>query len=427
VYDAIVFGARAAGSPAAMLLARKGHRVLLADRSSFPSDTLSTHYVHQPGIARLKRWGLLERLVETGCPPVGEMTFDVGPFALHAAPPTSGAVAEGYCPRRTVLDALLLEAAAQAGAEVRTGFSIDELVFDDGAIVGVRSGNTVERARVVIGADGRNSSVARAVQAPEYETRSGRTCAFYSYWAGAQTAGAELYPRDGRMIITGPTNDALQIVVAFWPREEFKAVRADVEKSFLEVVALAPPLAERLAAGDHADRFYGIADLPFYYRKPFGRGWALVGDAGYHKDPITAQGITDAFRDSELLADALDAGFTGARPLEEGLADYERIRNEETRGLYELTYELASLAPPPPEQQALFGALRENTEEAGASSESSPARFARTSSSRPRTSGGSWERRCPPSSRGAGAAVWRPSGKARRVRSPARRRPPWPA
>jgi len=136
-----------------------------------------------------------------------------------------------------------------------------------------------------------------------------------------------------------------------------------VERSFDEALALAPQLAERLATGERADRFYGIGDLPFYYRKPFGPGWALVGDAGYHKDPITAQGISDAFRDSDLLADALDAGFTGTRPLDEALADYERARNEATRGLYELTYEFASLAPPAPEQQALFGALRENSED----------------------------------------------------------------
>jgi 2-polyprenyl-6-methoxyphenol hydroxylase-like FAD-dependent oxidoreductase len=365
MYDAIVVGARAAGSPTAMLLARKGYHVLLVDRASFPSDTLSTHYIHQPGIARLQRWGLLERLVSTGCPPVGALTFDVGPFALSAAPPPSSGVAEGYCPRRTVLDSLLLDAAAEAGAEVRTGVSVDELVFEDGAVVGIRSAGHEERARVVIGADGRNSFVARTVQAPEYDARRGRTCAYYSYWAGAQGDGAELYPRDGRMIISGPTHDGLQIVVAFWPREEFNAVRANAEQSFLEAVALASPLAERLAAGERGDRFYGIGELPFWYRKPFGSGWALVGDAGYHKDPITAQGISDAFRDAELLADALDGGFARSRPLDEALSEYERIRNEETRGLYELTYDLASLAAPPPEQQALFGALRENEEEAG--------------------------------------------------------------
>jgi 2-polyprenyl-6-methoxyphenol hydroxylase-like FAD-dependent oxidoreductase len=363
MYDAIVVGARAAGSPTAMLLARKGHRVLLVDRSTFPSDTLSTHYIHQPGVSRLRRWGLLDRLIATGCPPVTAMTFDVGPFALAAAPPASGGVAEGYCPRRTVLDSLLLDAAAEAGAEVRTGVSVEELLWDDGAVVGVRLQGFEERARVVVGADGRNSFVARAVRAPEYDARTGRTCAYYSYWAGAQSEGAELYPRDGRMIISGPTNDGLQLVIAFWPRDEFKAVRADVEKRFLEAVALAPGLAERLGAGEQAERFYGIGELPFWYRRPFGPGWALVGDAGYHKDPITAQGITDAFRDAELLADALDAGFGAARPLEEALGEYERTRNEETRGLYELTHDLASLSPPSPEQQALFASLRDDPEQ----------------------------------------------------------------
>jgi flavin-dependent dehydrogenase len=364
MYDAIIVGARAAGSPTAMLLARKGHRVLVVDRASFPSDTLSTHYIHQPGVARLRRWGLLDRLIATGCPPSRQLTFDVGPFALTGTPPPSDDVAEGYAPRRTVLDKLLVDAAAEAGAEIRTGFPVDELVFEDGAVVGVRSGDTVERARVVVGADGRNSLVARVAQAPEYDTRPGLACAYYTYWGGVDSGDVELYPREGRMVMGGAvTHDGLQIVIAFWPRAEFHAVRADVERSFHDALALAPPLAERLATGERADRFYGIGDLPFYYRKPYGLGWALVGDAGYHKDPITAQGITDAFRDSELLTDALDAGFTGARPLEEALADYERRRNEETRGLYGLTQEFASLAPPSPEQQALFGALRTNPED----------------------------------------------------------------
>src|ERR1700758_101713 len=132
MYDAIIVGARAAGAPTAMLLARKGHRVLLVDRASFPSDTLSTHYIHQPGVARLRRWGLLDRLIASGCPPSRPLLFDVGPFALPGAPPPSDGVAEGYAPRRTVLDALLVEAAAEAGAEVRTGLPVDELVFEDG-------------------------------------------------------------------------------------------------------------------------------------------------------------------------------------------------------------------------------------------------------------------------------------------------------
>jgi flavin-dependent dehydrogenase len=364
MYDAIIVGARAAGSPTAMLLARKGHRVLVVDRAAFPSDTLSTHYIHQPGVARLRDWGLLDRVIASGAPAERVTTLDVGPFALTAPIAPAGDVEDAYAPRRSVLDSILLEAAAEAGAEVRTGFAIDELVFEDGAVVGIRSGDVVERARVVVGADGRNSFVARAAQAPTTDARPGRTCAYYTYWGGVDGGTVELCPREGRMVMGGArTNEGLRIVIVFWPKDEFRAVRADVERSFHEALALAPSLAERLAAGERAERFYGIGDLPFWYRRPYGRGWALVGDAGYHKDPITAQGITDAFRDAELLADALDAGFTGREQLQDALAAYERVRDEESRPLYELTWEFAALAPPSPEQQMLFAALRDDPEQ----------------------------------------------------------------
>ena len=367
MYDAIVVGARCAGSPTAMLLARAGHRVLLVDRAGFPSDTLSTHYIHQPGVARLRRWGLLDRVVATGCPPARRMTFDVGPFALTGAPAPADGADAAYAPRRYLLDQILLEAASAAGAEVRERFSVGELLFEDGRVSGIRGreagGATVtERAAIVVGADGMRSRVARAVGAPTYHERPGRTCAYYTYWSGVPVDGAELYPRDGRMVIAGPTNDGRTIVTAFWPRAEFHRVRADIERSFLEAVALAPSLAERLRAGRRAERFYGTGELPFFFRRPFGPGWALVGDAGYHKDPLTAQGIGDAFRDAELLAGAIADGFGGRRPLDDALADYERRRNEAALPLYDFTHELAGLEPPAPEMQALFGALRDDPE-----------------------------------------------------------------
>ncbi len=164
------------------------------------------------------------------------------------------------------------------------------------------------------------------------------------------------------MIIAGPTNDGRAIVTAFWPRDEFHRVRGDLERSFLEATALAPSLAERMRAGRRADRFYGTGELPFFLRRPHGPGWALVGDAGYHKDPITAQGISDAFRDAELLAGAIDDGLAGRRPLDDALAGYERARNEAALPLYEFTHDLAGLEPPGPEMQALFGALRDDPE-----------------------------------------------------------------
>jgi flavin-dependent dehydrogenase len=365
MYDAIVVGARCAGSPTAMLLARKGYRVLLVDKARFPSDTLSVHYIHQPGIARLKRWGLLDAVVASNCPPVRTQRFDAGPFALTGAPPPASGVADGYSPRRTVLDKLLIDAAAAAGAEVRERFMVDGLVMDGDRVTGVRghtAGGAIvtEQARIVVGADGLHSRVARIVGAPAYEIRPALTCAYYAYWSDVPTAGVELYARPDRMILAGPTNDDQTLVIIYWPQTAFREVRADIAGNFLQALDLAPGLSERVRAGRRAERFRGTADLPNLFRTPCGPGWALVGDAGYHKDPITAQGITDAFRDAELLAEAIDDGFSGRRTLADALADYERRRNEAVMPMYELTCELAVLQPPSPKMQRLFAALRQD-------------------------------------------------------------------
>ena len=138
-YDVIVLGARCAGSPTAMLLARKGYKVLVVDRATFPSDTVSTHLVHPPGVDALQRWGLLDRVVATGCPPVHTYAFDMGPFWISGTPGSGiDTSAVGYAPRRTVLDKVLVDAAAEAGAEVREGFVVDEIVKDGDSVAGIR-------------------------------------------------------------------------------------------------------------------------------------------------------------------------------------------------------------------------------------------------------------------------------------------------
>ena len=123
-FDAIVVGARCAGSPTAMLLARKGYNVLVVDKATFPSDTISTHLVHPPGVAALKEWGLLGRLLATGCPGIDTYAFDFGTVTISGAPGTDEAPL-AYSPRRTVLDKLLVDAASEAGAELREGFTVD--------------------------------------------------------------------------------------------------------------------------------------------------------------------------------------------------------------------------------------------------------------------------------------------------------------
>lgn len=368
MYDAIVVGARCAGSPTAMLLARKGYRVLLLDKDGFPSDTLSTHYIHQSGVARLRRWGLLDRVLASNCPPVREMLLDVGPFALCGAPTPADGVAEGYAPRRTVLDQILVEAALAAGAELRQHFTIQDLLWDGDRVTGIRGRTAAgvmvtEKARIVVGADGLHSPIARRVQASTYNVRPTFTCAYYAYWSDVPITGSELYSRPDRMIIAVPTNDGQAIVIVYWPKAMFHEVRADIEGHFFRALDLVPRLAERVRSGKRCEGFRGTADLPNFFRRPHGHGWALVGDAGYHKDPITAEGISDAFRDAELLAEAIDEGLSGRRPLEDALAEYERRRNEASRPIFELTCKLATLQPPSPEQQRLFAALRENQDQ----------------------------------------------------------------
>src|SRR3954454_9628330 len=125
-YDAIVVGARCAGAPTAMLLAQKGYRVLVVDRATFPSDTVSTHVIHAPGVAALARWGLLEPVTSTGCPAVETYSFDFGPFGLTGTPRPRDGISSAYAPRRTVLDKILVDAAAAAGAELREGFSVEQ-------------------------------------------------------------------------------------------------------------------------------------------------------------------------------------------------------------------------------------------------------------------------------------------------------------
>jgi 2-polyprenyl-6-methoxyphenol hydroxylase-like FAD-dependent oxidoreductase len=365
-YDVIIVGARCAGSPTGMLLARKGYRVLIVDRATFPSDTVSTHVVHPLGAAALARWGLLDRLAATGCPPIHTYTFDFGPFTLSGAPGTPESPV-AYCPRRTVLDKLLVDAAAEAGAEVREGFTVEEVILDDGRLVGIkghsRNGATVEeRSRVVIGADGRHSLIAKAVRPHQYHEKPALFSPYYSYWSGLPMNGRfETYIRPNRGCAAVETHDGLTIVMVGWPYAEFEANKKDVEANYMRTLSLAPAFAERLRVAKREAPFVGAA-LPNFFRKPYGPGWALVGDAGYNKDPITAQGIMDAFRDAERLASALDDTFTGDRTFEDAMSEYQRGRDEHVLPMYEFTCQLATMAPPPLEMQQLFGAISGNQE-----------------------------------------------------------------
>jgi flavin-dependent dehydrogenase len=365
-YDAIIVGARCAGSPTAMLLARKGYRVLVVDRASFPSDTLSTLVIHAPGVAALRRWGVLDQVTSSGCPPIGTYSFDFGPFVIAGTPRLHDGISTAYAPRRTVLDKILVDAASLAGAEVRERFTVEDIVVEDGVVVGIRGHSdggesVVERARVVVGADGHNSRVARAVGAARYNEKPMLENAFYTFWSGLPVDGFNTVLRGDRAFAVIPTNDDLTLVLVGFPYAHAGAFKTDVETNYLKALELEPEFAGRVREAKREARFAG-GGVPNFFRKPFGPGWALVGDAGYTKDPVTAQGISDAFRGAELCATALDETFNGGRSFNDAMSDYQQTRDDNALPIYEFTTQLATLEPPPPEMQQLLAAVHGNQE-----------------------------------------------------------------
>lgn len=366
MYDAIVIGARCIGSSTAMLLARRGYRVLLVDRATFPSDIPHGHIIHRSGPARLARWGLLDRIVAGGCPAITSCISDYGDLPLCSDNLVVDGVALGYAPRRYALDAMLIDAAAEAGVEVRTGRTVEGFLTDGDRVTGVRMRGRAsdavssERATVTIGADGRHSRLAEFVGAPAYETTPPCTCWYFAYWADVPRQALEVYIRREHAVFAVPTNEGLFGIFVCWTAEQLPRVRADIESAFMTAVDGIPELAAAVRAGRRVERFRGATDVPNFMRRPHGPGWALVGDAGLHKDPFLAMGICDGLRDAELLADALDDGFSGRQPLDAALAGYERARNEATTFDYQLNLRYARFEPSPPELLAVRAAIRDD-------------------------------------------------------------------
>ena len=213
---------------------------------------------------------------------------------------------------------------------------------------------------MVVGADGLHSTVVRQVHPEQYDEKPPLLAAYYTYWSGLPMLGRfESYVRPYRALAAWPTNDGATLVIAGWPYAEFEANKSDIERHYHEVIDLVPSFADRIGGARREERFVAMA-VPSYFRKPYGPGWALVGDAGHDQDPLTGQGISDAFIDAETLAEALDVGLSGARPLDLALADYQSRRDRRAKPMYDFTCELAKLEPPPPLMQQLFAALHED-------------------------------------------------------------------
>jgi flavin-dependent dehydrogenase len=348
MYDAIIVGSRCAGSSTGRLLAEKGHRVLMVDRAHFPSDTVSTHCVTLGGVIQLRRWGLLERVLATNVPFVPSFTLTIGPHVFDDPLP----VEEGtgtVSPRRTVLDKVLVDAAVEAGAELREGVTVTGLLRDDGGcVVGVvgrdEEGKSLEeRAALVIGADGTHSFVAKAAGAEVYDERTGHGSGHYAYFSGLPVDRVELSFNQGHFVGLFPTNDGQVCLFAGKDDDEFGDSRGDVDAANAATVAVGNPrLGELVKDATRESRFFAFRTIPGFFRRPWGEGWALVGDAGYHKDPVTGHGITDAFRDAELLANAVHAGLDGTS-MTDSLSEYQARRDELSRDVFETTQQVASL------------------------------------------------------------------------------------
>jgi flavin-dependent dehydrogenase len=333
MYDVVIVGGRCAGSPLAMLLAKSGHKVLIVDRATFPSDTMSTHFIQSPGMARLARWGLMDDLFATGCPPVSKAFFDVAGDQMELDVPMQDPIKGLASPRRTILDKLLVDAAVAAGAELAEGISVDSLIFEDDRVVGIKGhgpdGAFEARGRFVVGADGRHSMVAEAVDAPFTKFVEPITGGYYNYFRGTGfEARTQLFFHEGFVCVMFPTHDDCTCVAIAWPREQFAEKKRDIEGSFNATLSSLGELGERVVASERMERFVGAADLANYIRRPHGPGWALVGDACYHKDPTPADGISDAFRGAEMLAEVLDQVLTEAATEDDAFAEYERSYNE---------------------------------------------------------------------------------------------------
>jgi flavin-dependent dehydrogenase len=345
-YDVVIVGARCAGAATAMLLAAFGLRVLVFDKSRYGTDTLSTHALMRPAVLLLHRWGLTDRLEAEGTPRITKTSFHYASNERREAievdiKPRHGVDAL-YAPRRTVLDRILADAAREAGADLRHGVQmLDLLRSDAGRVSGVRlrdeSGNVRDvRAGIVIGADGRRSGVARLVGSTPYVVGRHTTTCAYGYFRDLPVDGNRWYYGPGMGAGAIPTNDDQTLLFAAVSRDFARGSAADRASAFHRVIReVAPDVGARVSDAQRVGKLHFFPGMPGFLRQPYGDGWALVGDAGYMTDPITAHGITNALRDAELLARAITEGGS--------LADYQTERDDLSLKFFEVSDRVASL------------------------------------------------------------------------------------
>jgi flavin-dependent dehydrogenase len=356
-HDVVVVGGRVAGSATAMLLARLGHDVAVVDQASFPSDTVSTHSMARSGVVQLRRWDLLDEVLDSGAPAIRQVTFNSGGESITRTIKDKAGVDFLVAPRRYVLDTILATAAQRAGAQVRPGVTVTGVRRGGaGRVVGVtgqdRAGDPIDHgARYVVGADGLGSRVAGLVGAPVAEARLAGGATQYAYYEGIPWDGFQFFVVDRSFAGVFPTHDGQACIWVCNPAADARAVRrrsGSRQEAFDALLERsAPQLAERLGHARRTSPVQGMLRQPNQVRQAFGPGWALVGDAGYYRDAITAYGISDAFRDAELLAVALDLALRGAAEEPTALAGYQQQRDQALAEIFEITCRLVAYPPVP--------------------------------------------------------------------------------
>jgi 2-polyprenyl-6-methoxyphenol hydroxylase-like FAD-dependent oxidoreductase len=337
-FDVIVVGARCAGSPLAALLSRQGVRVAVVERAKFPRDTLSTHVFQAPGINLLARLGVLERARGTGAECIRQLDFRQSEFRTKTGcRPRPGDAGAFMSVRRFLLDPILADAAAEAGAEVMMATNVTGLVHRNGRVCGVRvSAGGAERelsARLVVGADGRNSTVAKLTGARKYHVVPSARFAYWGFFEGVDPDPEPVmvfHHWEGRVVIACPADSGLYQVILVPDNRFFPEFRADRERAFMEHATACAPVAEKIAGAARVGKLFGIVRFESFFRESAGPGWALVGDAGQFKDPTPGQGITDAFRQAEALAPVISGAI--GRPdaeLDGAVADWARWRDRD--------------------------------------------------------------------------------------------------
>ena len=369
MYDVIVVGTRLAGAATAMLLARAGARVLAVDQAAFPSDTLSTHQMQVPGVSLLKRWGLLDRITFAGTPATTAVSFAVAGSTIRGRMPVVDGADALFSPRRTLLDKILVDAAVAAGVELRQRFVVEGLVREGERVVGIEGRekggvSVVERASIVVGADGKSSLVARAGGARVLVEADPQTVAMYAYWQGFEQTAGEMHSLPGASVGVWPTNDGLTLIFVSRPRSEFRRDKAERTEDMLATIDRCGDLGERVRSARLAETIRATIDVPNLVRMAHGAGWALAGDARAVIDPLTGQGMTHALKDAELLAGRLAAALGGTTTsIDAALAGYHRRRYRDLMPMFRLTVGLARHRPASSLQKAVYRALASRPED----------------------------------------------------------------